>query len=57
MLVYLKNYYISLPLLHENKFIIDFRGKAEIINTFFVEQCSLINTCSDLPATLIKKTQ
>ena len=44
------------PLLHENKFIIDFRRKAEIFNTFFAKQCSLINTCSDLPTTLTKKT-
>ena len=36
------------PLLHENKFIIDFRSKAEIFNTFFAKQYSLINTCSDL---------
>ena len=44
------------PLLHENKFIIDFRRKTEIFNTFFVKQCSLINTSSDLPTTLTKKT-
>ena len=38
------------PLLHENKFVIDFRSKAEIFNTFFffAKQYSLINTCSDL---------
>ena len=43
------------PLLHENKFIIDFRRKAEIFNTFFGKQSCLINTCSDLPTTFTKK--
>ena len=45
------------PLLHENKFIIDFRRKAEIFNAFFAKQCSLINTSSVLPTTLIMKTR
>ena len=34
----------------------DFRRKAGIFNTFFAKQCSLINTCNDLPTTLTKKT-
>ena len=45
------------PLLHENIFIIDFRRKAEIFNTFFVKQCSLINTSSVLLTTLTMKTR
>ena len=45
------------PLLHENKFIIDFRRKAERFNTFFAKQCSLINTSSVLPTTLTMKTR
>ena len=44
------------PLLHENKFIIAFRRKAEMFHTFFAKQCSLINTSSVLPTTLIMKT-
>ena len=45
-----------LPLLHENQFIIDFRKKAELFNFFFIaKQCSVINTCSDLPTTSAKK--
>ena len=44
------------PLLHENKFIIDFRRNDEIFNTFFAKQCSLIISCSDPPTTLAKKT-
>ena len=43
------------PLLNENKFIIDFRRKAKIFNTFFAKQCSLINTSSVLPTTLTMK--
>ena len=56
--IFLSNKKISciLQLLHKNKFIIDFRRKAEIFNTFFMKQCSLINTFSDLPITLTKKT-
>ena len=30
----------------------DFRRKAEIFNAFFMKQCSLRNTCSDLPQPL-----
>ena len=45
------------PLLHEINFIIDFKRKAEIFNTFFAKQCSLINTSSILPTTLIMKTR
>ena len=44
------------PLMHENKFIIDFRRKDEIFNTSFTKQCSLINISSDLPTTLMKKS-
>ena len=28
-----------LPLFHDNKFVIDFREKAELFNSFFAEQC------------------
>ena len=28
------------PVFHDNKFVIDFREKAELFNTFFAEQCS-----------------
>ena len=40
------------PLLHENKFIIDFKRKAEIFDINFC----FINTCSYLRTTLTKKT-
>ena len=31
------------PLFHENKFVTDFREKAELFNHFFVNQCSLLS--------------
>ena len=43
------------PLIHDDKFITNFKEKAEIFNNFFVKQCSLINTDSDLPPFLSKK--
>ena len=33
---------IMLPLFHENRFITDFRRKAQFFNIFFSKQCSLI---------------
>ena len=44
------------PLLHDDKFITNFKEKAEIFNNCFVKQCSLINTNSDLPSVLSKTT-
>ena len=44
-----------LPLQHENRFIVGFRSKAKIFNTF-AKKCSHINSCNDLLATLTKKT-
>ena len=37
------------PLFHENRFITDFKEKAELFNSFFSKQCSLLNNCSRLP--------
>ena len=44
------------PLLHDDKFITNLKEKAETFNNFFAKQCSLINTNSDLPSFLSKKT-
>ena len=44
-------------LFHENKFVTDFRVKAEIFNYFFAKQCLLINSDSFLPSELPKKTE
>ena len=43
------------PLLHNGKFIIDFKEKAELFNDFFSKQCSLVNNNSKLPSVLTKK--
>ena len=41
---------------HDDKFITNFKEKAEIFNNFFAKQCSLISSNSDLPSVLSKKT-
>ena len=49
--IFLNNKKIPLipPLFHENRFIIDFKEKAELFNSFFSKQCSLITNNSKLP--------
>ena len=44
------------PLFHENKFIIDFKEKAELFNHFFVNQCPLLSNNSVLPTDLPQRT-
>ena len=44
------------PLFHENKFITDFKEKAELFNHFFVNQCSLLSNNSALPTNLPQLT-
>ena len=44
------------PLFHENKFITNFKEKAELYNTFFANQCTLLNNSSILPDNLAKLT-
>ena len=44
------------PLKHENKYVTDFKVKAEICNSFFAEQCSLMKNSSKLPLTFLKRT-
>ena len=44
------------PLFHENKFIINFKKKAELFNIFFANQCTLLNNSSVLPNNLAKLT-
>ena len=36
------------PIFHENRYITDFREKAELFNSFFADQCSLIRNSSAL---------
>ena len=40
------------PLFHNNKFATDFKEKAELFNSFFAKQCSLIKNYSKLPPRL-----
>ena len=37
------------PIFHDNKFITDFREKAELFNSFFASHCALITNTSELP--------
>ena len=46
-----------LPLLHQDKFVTDFKEKANIFNNFFANQCSIVSNNSELPVTLTRKTQ
>ena len=45
------------PIFHNNEYIIDFKEKSEIFNTFFAEQCSLIPNKSVLPSRLTLLTE
>ena len=38
------------PLFNENKFVTDFKEKAELFNSHFATQCSLISNSSKLPS-------
>ena len=44
------------PLFQENKFITDFKQKAELFNHFFVNQCFLFSSNSVLPTDLPQLT-
>ena len=44
------------PLFENNEYITDFKKKAELFNSCFANQCSLINNNSQLPRTLSYKT-
>ena len=48
---------IAPPLYHKNEFVIDFKTKAELFNSFFADQCSLISNSSELPSKLEYLTQ
>ena len=44
------------PLFYENRFVPDFKKKAELFNSIFAKQCTVINNCSSLPSELLLKT-
>ena len=45
-----KNIPLIPPLFHENKFATDFKEKAELFNSHFSTQCSLISNSNKLPS-------
>ena len=42
-------------LLHQGKFVTDFKEKANIFDNFFANQCSIVSNNSELPVTPTKK--
>ena len=44
------------PLLQDNKYVTDFKKKAELFNFFFAKQCSIIDNSSELQSNYLKKT-
>ena len=45
------------PLYHKNEFVTDFKKKAELFNSFFADQCSLISNSNELRSRLEYFTQ
>ena len=43
-------------LIHQDKFVTDFKEKANIFNNFFANQYSIVSNNSELPVTLTRKT-
>ena len=43
------------PLLRKDKFLTDFKEKANILNNFFANQGSIVKNNSELPVTITKK--
>ena len=44
------------PIFHDNKFVTDFSKKADLFNSFFAKQCSVIENDSVLPSSTIPVT-
>ena len=55
LLINKKIYFIS-PILQDNRYITDFKKKAELFNLFFAKQCSKIDNSSKLHWNFLKKT-
>ena len=44
------------PLFYESRLVTDFKEKAELFNSFFAKQCTVINNGSSLPSEFLLKT-
>ena len=44
------------PIFHENRFVANFKEKAELLNSFLANQCSVIDNGSEIPLFLHPKT-
>ena len=44
------------PIFHENRFVTNFKEKAELFHSFFAKQCSVIDNGSEIPSFLLPKT-
>ena len=44
------------PLIHNNLFVVEFKEKTELFNSFFAKQCTYIETGSSLPTQLFCRT-
>ena len=45
------------PIFHKNRFVTNFKEKAELFNSFFAKQCSIIDNGSEIPFFLHPKTE
>ena len=45
------------PIFHDNKFVTDFSKKADLFNSLFAKQCSIIENNSVLPSSTIPVTE
>ena len=45
------------PLLQDNKYVRDFKKKAELFNLFFTKQCSKLDNSSEFPLNFLKKNR
>ena len=48
---------LCIPLFHENKFVVDYKEKAELFHSSFAKQCSITKIDSKLPHEILTKQQ